>query len=76
MKNFTDLKINLDTTNGEIRLSKTNKKLDVPVCLVSLGNLFMKIIVFSASLFVGIAVCLLQTHLQIFYPITVSIFAS
>jgi hypothetical protein len=36
----------------------------------------MKIIVFSASLFVGIAVCLLQTHLQIFYPIAVSIFAS
>ena len=36
----------------------------------------MKIIVFSASLFVGIAVCLLQTHLQIFYPIPVSIFAS
>jgi hypothetical protein len=36
----------------------------------------MKIIVFSASLFVGIAVCLLQTHLEIFYPPTVSIFAS
>jgi hypothetical protein len=36
----------------------------------------MKIIVFSASLFVGIAVCLLQTHLQIFYPATPSIFAS
>jgi hypothetical protein len=36
----------------------------------------MKIIVFSASLLVGIAVCLLQTHLQIFYPITVFIFAS
>jgi hypothetical protein len=36
----------------------------------------MKIIVFSASLFVGITVCLLQTHLQIFYPITTSIFAS
>ena len=36
----------------------------------------MKIIVFSASLFVGITVCLLQAHLQIFYPITVSIFAS
>lgn len=36
----------------------------------------MKIIVFSASLFVGIAVCLLQTHLQIFYPTTPSIFAS
>jgi hypothetical protein len=36
----------------------------------------MKIIVFSASLFVGIAVCLLQTHLEIFYPTTVSIFAS
>jgi len=35
----------------------------------------MKIIVFSASLFVGIAVCLLQTHLQIFYPTTPSIFA-
>lgn len=70
------MKINLDTTNGEIRLSKTNKKLDVPVCLVSLGNSFMKIIVFSASLFVGITVCLLQTHLQIFYPITTSIFAS
>ncbi|HKQ22078.1 MAG TPA: hypothetical protein VJS91_08565 [Nitrososphaeraceae archaeon] len=36
----------------------------------------MKIIVFSATLFVGIAVCLLQIHLEIFYPITVSIFAS
>jgi hypothetical protein len=36
----------------------------------------MKIIVFSASLFVGIAVCLLQTYLQISYPITVPIFAS
>jgi hypothetical protein len=36
----------------------------------------MKIIVFSASLFVGIAVCLLQTHPQIFYPITTTIFAS
>jgi hypothetical protein len=36
----------------------------------------MKIIVFSGSLLVGIAVCLLQTHLQIFYPITVFIFAS
>jgi len=36
----------------------------------------MKIIVFSTSLFVGIAVCLLQTHLEIFYPTTVSIFAS
>ena len=36
----------------------------------------MKIIVFSASLLVGIAVCLLQTHLQIFYPSTVFIFAS
>jgi hypothetical protein len=36
----------------------------------------MKIIVFSVSLFVGIAVCLLQTHLQIFYPTTPSIFAS
>lgn len=36
----------------------------------------MKIIVFSASLFVGIAVCLLQTHPQIFYPITATIFAS
>jgi len=35
----------------------------------------MKIIVFSVSLFVGIAVFLLQTHLQIFYPLTVSIFA-
>ncbi|HZA69847.1 MAG TPA: hypothetical protein VE548_09105, partial [Nitrososphaeraceae archaeon] len=34
----------------------------------------MKIIVFSASLFVGIAVCLLQ--LQIFYPITASVFSS
>jgi len=36
----------------------------------------MKIIVFSTSLFVGIAVCLLQTHLEIFYPTTISIFAS
>ena len=36
----------------------------------------MKIIVFSASLFVGIAVCLLQTHPQIFSPITTTIFAS
>jgi len=35
----------------------------------------MKIIVLSASLLVGIAVCLLQTHLQIFYPTTPSIFA-
>jgi len=37
-ENFTDLKINLETSNGEIRLSKTNKKLDVPVCLGSLGS--------------------------------------
>ena len=36
----------------------------------------MKIIVFSASLLVGIAVCILQTHLQIFYPITASVFSS
>lgn len=36
----------------------------------------MKIIVFSTSLFVWIAVCLLQTHPQIFYPITTTIFAS
>ena len=36
----------------------------------------MKIIVFSASLLVGIVVCLLQTHPQIFYPTTATIFAS
>jgi hypothetical protein len=36
----------------------------------------MKIIIFSACLFVGIVICLLQTHLQIFYPITDSVFAS
>ena len=35
----------------------------------------MKIIVFSASLFVGITVCLLQAHLQIFYHTTPSILA-
>jgi hypothetical protein len=36
----------------------------------------MKIIVFSACLFIGIAVCLLQTELSIFSPITDSVFAS
>jgi hypothetical protein len=36
----------------------------------------MKIIVFFATLSVGIMVCLLQTHLQIFYPITASVYAS
>jgi hypothetical protein len=36
----------------------------------------MKIIVFFATLFVGIMVCLLQTHLQIFYPITASVYAA
>lgn len=36
----------------------------------------MKIIVFSACLFVGIAVCLVQTELSIFSPITDSVFAS
>lgn len=36
----------------------------------------MKIIVFFASLLVGIAICLLQTHLQIFYPITAYVYAS
>ena len=36
----------------------------------------MKIIVFSACLFIGIAVCLVQTELSIFSPITDSVFAS
>ncbi|HJR84638.1 MAG TPA: hypothetical protein VJ772_04635 [Nitrososphaeraceae archaeon] len=36
----------------------------------------MKIIVFSACLFIGIAICLLQTELSIFSPITDSVFAS
>lgn len=36
----------------------------------------MKIIVFSACLFIGIAVCLLQTELSIFSSITDSVFAS
>lgn len=36
----------------------------------------MKIIVFSACLFIGIAVCLLQIELSIFSPITHSVFAS
>ena len=37
-KNVKILLINMDIVKGEIRLSKTNKKLDVTVCLVSLGN--------------------------------------
>lgn len=36
----------------------------------------MKIILFSACLFIGIAVCLLQTELSIFSSITDSVFAS
>jgi hypothetical protein len=28
----------MDTVKGEIRLSKTNKKLHIEVCFVSLGN--------------------------------------
>ena len=36
----------------------------------------MKIILFSACLFIGIAVCLLQTELSIFPPITDYVFAS
>jgi hypothetical protein len=32
------LLINMDTVKGEIRLSKTNKKLDIEVRFVSLGN--------------------------------------
>jgi hypothetical protein len=37
-KNVKILLINMDIVKGEIRLSKTNKKLRIKVCFVSLGN--------------------------------------
>ena len=64
------MKINLEIINGEIRLSKTNKKIDITICLVFLGNSIMKIILFSAILFIVILFCLLQTHLQFFNHVT------
>lgn len=53
-KNLSVLRINLDTINGEIRLSKTNKKHDIAPCLVIPGNCIMSIIRYSLFIVFGL----------------------